>query len=398
MEPLDIAPLREQYRPIAIGGSIMEWSKIKGWLLSHGLSLCCVLAPLALGVFSVDRAAALLLQGVAGVHLPYEFSVTADQSHNANGATVKQTDAVENRAIAFLAKDLHGRVSYSVASGFLFLASAAAMGFGVLFLARRDGEGPTHAFGWLLLFLVIGYAVAMNLQAFDDLRPLVVEKILAAAGNLAPAYGVLERGDADRTLANQILATLFPGVEGFGDPAVTRLLRLNTMVGFVGVGMLLASLFHISVRSEKTRTFEALRTRRTIMRLVLGLGAAVLVASVVASKILIEWPISLLTEAQQKSIAPIGGALNFMFGASGTMALIAAFGPAIVAYVLDLRDFREAHPVPARAEPAKAQEGSADDLAFAVLPSIAAIITAFTPLLTSPVLELVARIVKISHS
>ena len=143
------------------------------------------------------------------------------------------------------------------------------------------------------------------------------------------------------------------------------------------------------------------------MRIVLALGAAVLVAAVLCSKILIEWPTSLLSNSQQKAIAPIGDALNLMFGASCTMALIAALGPALAAFVLDRHAFRAARAdnqqagaaaqdqAPVNAAPA---QRSADDLGFAPLPSISAAIAVLSPLLASHVLELVASIVKISHA
>jgi hypothetical protein len=87
--------------------------------------------------------------------------------------------------------------------------------------------------------------------------------------------------------------------------------------------------------------------------------------------------------------------------------LIAGLGPALVAFVLDRQAFRAtladnrqaATAVPDRA-PANAAPAQrfTDDLGFATLSSISTAVAVFSPLLASPVLELVASIVKISHS
>jgi hypothetical protein len=105
-----------------------------------------------------------------------------------------------------------------------------------------------------------------------------------------------------------------------------------------------------------------------------------------------------------------GAVANLMYGAFGTMALIAGLGPALVAFVLDrqafratLADNRQAETAEATAQdraPANAAPAQrfTDDLGFAPLSSISAAIAVFSPLLASPLLELVASIVKISLS
>jgi hypothetical protein len=241
------------------------------------------------------------------------------------------------------------------------------------------------------------------------LRPLVGEHILAAANKLGPPMNVLASGDADRSLFNQFVGGLFR-VDQFGDPAVTGLVRLTCMIILSAVGMLVAATASVSVRPEKPPTCEELLSRLTIMRIVLALGAAVLVVGVLCSKILIEWPTSLLSNSQQKAIAPIGEAVNLMYGAFGTIALIAGLGPALVAFVLDRRAFRatladnrQAETTEATAQdraPAKPPPAPrfADDLGFAPLSSIGTAIAVFSPLLASPLLGLLASIVKISPS
>ncbi|HEY4848557.1 MAG TPA: hypothetical protein VIH87_12400 [Methylocella sp.] len=361
----------------------------------------CIVAPILLGFGALNLTASMLTRQADRLPLTYEFLSARDRA--ASVAEVKQID--EDPAMTFGAKDLRGRVSYAVASAFLYLAAAAAIVFGLWVVGHRDRA--RIASEAILFFLFLGYLVARTPAAFDLLRPLVVERILAAANQMGPPFNVLASGDADRSLFIQIVGFFFRDVDSFGDPAVTGLVRLNSMIGLIAVGMLLAALASASVRPENPPTHEELLSRLRIMRIVLALGAAVLVAAVLCSKILIEWPTSLLSNSQQKAIAPIGDALNLMFGASCTMALIAALGPALAAFVLDRHAFRAARAdnqqagaaaqdqAPVNAAPA---QRSADDLGFAPLPSISAAIAVLSPLLASHVLELVASIVKISHA
>jgi hypothetical protein len=90
------------------------------------------------------------------------------------------------------------------------------------------------------------------------------------------------------------------------------------------------------------------------------------------------------------------------------MALIAALGPALVAFVLDRRRAFPAAPADNRQAGKTAQDRAQansipaqrfpDDLTFAPWPSISAAIVVFSPLLTSVLTEVVASIVKIPQS
>ncbi|MGH6794659.1 MAG: hypothetical protein ACREDD_08015 [Methylocella sp.] len=350
----------------------------------------------------------MLTRSAAQLKLPYEFLSARDLPHPASVAEVRPIDEKNEHdlTVTFVAKDLRGRASYAVASALLYLASAAAIGFGFWVVRPRIGA----QLAIVAVLFVVGYFVASFPQAFDQLRPMVVERILEAAKNQAAPMNLLASGDADRSWFNQFVAGLFPGVEQYGDPAVTALLRLNSMIGLFAVGMLLAALASISVRRKEAPTHGELVSRLWIMRIVLALGAAVLVIAVLCSKILIEWPTSLLSISQQKAIAPIGEALNLMFGASCTLALIAALGPAFVAFVLDRQAFRAAladtrqaatagataqDRAPANAVPA---QRFADDLGFALWPSISAAVAVFSPLLAPLLAELVKSIFKNSQS
>ncbi|MGH6835515.1 MAG: hypothetical protein ACREC9_08200 [Methylocella sp.] len=387
----------------------MVWRAVQDWVYAYGLSLCCVVAPILLGFVALDQTASMLMHRAAGLELRYEF-LSATDLFGSSTATVKQIDEknVRDLPVTFLAKDLRGRALFAVASALLYLTSAAAIGFGLGVVGRRNGAWI--AFGALLCSVFLGFVVAATPPASDLLlRPLVVEHILVAANKLAPPMNVLASGDADRSLFSQFVGGLFR-VDQFGDLAVTSLVRLDSMIALSAVAMLVAGTANVSVRPKKPPTREELLSRLVIMRIVLALGAAVLVVAVLYSKILIEWPTSLLSNSQQKAIAPIGEAVILMYGAFGTIALIAGLGPALVAFVLDRQAFRATLADNRQAESAEATaqdrvsanaapaQRFADDLGFAPLPSISAAIAVFSPLLASPVLELVASIVKISPS
>lgn len=388
----------------------MVWRAVQNWVYAHGWSSLCIVAPVLLGFVALDQTASMLMHRVEGLELRYEFLSARDLQRAASVAEVKQIAEKNDQdvTVTFLAMDLRGRASCAVASALLYLASAAAIGFGLGVVGRRNGA--RLAFGALLCSVFLGYIVASNREASDLLGPLVVDHILAAANKLEPPMNVLASGDADRSLFNQFVGILFPRVDQFRDPAVAGLVRLDSMIGFSAVGMLLAAMASVSVRPEKPPTHEELLSRRAIMRIVLALAAALLVVAVLCSKIFVEWPTSLLSNSQQKAIAPIGEADILILGASCTIVLIAALGPALAAFVLDrqvfratLADNRQAETTeatvqdrgPANAAPA---QRFADDLGFAPLSSISTGIAVFSPLLASPLLGLLASIVKISPS
>src|SRR3984893_5275347 len=271
-----------QDRPIAMREGRMGWRAVQKWVYAHGWSSLCIVAPILLGFGALNLTASMLTRQADRLPLTYEFLSARDRA--ASGAEVKQIG--EDPARTFGAKDLRGRVSYAVASAFLYLAAAAAIVFGLWVVGHRDRA--RIASEAILFFLFLGYLVARTPAAFDLLRPLVVERILAAANQMGPPFNVLASGDADRSLFIQIVGFFFRDVDSFGDPAVTGLVRLNSMIGLIAVGMLLAAPASSFVRPENPPTHEELLSRLRIMRIVLALGAAVLVAAVLCSKILIE--------------------------------------------------------------------------------------------------------------
>jgi hypothetical protein len=299
-----------------------------------------------------------------------------------------------------MAHDVFGRTSFAIGSAFLYLASFAAMAFGLGVIARRHSVKRA----WLVLagLAVVTWILSSAPSGFDLLRPMAIENIIGEAEKHArfPRSALAEQFTG-------VASWVFPGLDKFGEPTVTALVRINTFAGVLGVGMLLGALASVSVLEGSHSTAKKLRERRAIIRIVLALGAIVFVVSVITSKALIEWPLALLSNVQEKAVAPLGEALNWMFGATCTLCLIAAVGPALVAFVLDREVLRANQPtatptpvpVPVQAAGWKAAtaDSSDDGLNFTPMRSITTGLAVLSPLLASPVLQIVASLIKISH-
>jgi hypothetical protein len=389
---------------------------VKQFLLSHFLAVFCFLGPLLLGFGSLDLAARVLNYGSLTQSGAYEFlsqrdlraeaaakSTSARKSATETPAgNARQSDGITEDIVraTFMARDVFGRTSYAIGSAFLYLASFAAMAFGFGVVARR------HSVKRACLVLGVVAAVTRVLagaaSGFDLLRPMAIENIIGAAEKHA-SFPRSAPGEQFTRIASWV----FPGLDKFGEPTVTALVRIDTFAGVLGVGMLLAALASVSVLEGSHSTARKLRERRAVIRIVLALGAIVFVVSVIASRALIEWPLALLSNAQQKAVAPFGEALNWMFGATCTLCLIAAVGPAFVAFVLDRQVLRANQPtatptpVPVPVQSAGWKAGTADSsddgLSFTPMRSVTTALAILSPLLASPVLQIIASLLKISH-
>jgi hypothetical protein len=145
--------------------------------------------------------------------------------------------------------------------------------------------------------------------------------------------------------------------------------------------LILAALYALSIRPPRDELdLGDLKHRLTAIRCALGLGSAILVLAVLSSRTLLGWPLQLLTEPYRKALLPIADALTMQLGATSTIALVAAFAPAIIAWQLDVAAYNE--------RPAK-QEGDAAmamdaNLVFAPMSLITSIVAVLAPLLASP--------------
>jgi hypothetical protein len=168
-------------------------------------------------------------------------------------------------------------------------------------------------------------------------------------------------------------------------------------VALVAVGTLLMALYTASLRCPGRKPDrEDLLRRREIAHWVLGFGSAILVISVFASDILVDWPASLLAKSQQAALKPMGEALTLLLGAMGTIALFAAMAPALAAFMLDVHRYRattkpepEQRSVPPPLPAPKPAQPADDGLGFAPLPAVTAVVAAFAPLLASSLMQVV---------
>lgn len=407
----------------------MRTGRISGIVGRHTLAVICIVGPIFFALIVLDAAVSWLVpKNVQAIPMTFEFATGAPEQAKAGGgwieripmafefaiaarstkrelisgsttlpdgmasstAATRQSEGLQRTGkadqpdskIYLSAQDISGRFHYAVASASLYLISAAAFMFAAAVVYMRSGIKALLVS--IIGFTVVALAIAQNPRSFELIRPLVVDRVLNAS----------DEQPALRRLA-------FDGYKT-GD-LVAGLVHFNTFIALLAVGMLLAGLYSVSVRrTGADLTLEDLKTRRFIARCLLALGSAILVISVVASKILVEWPPSLLTESQQLALKPIGEASTILLGAMGTIALFAAFAPAVVAYVLDVRSFRsrpaEHHFVGAPTGASESGENRAtdktkswqsyDDLGFAALSSMAGLIEILAPILVAPLVEI----------
>jgi hypothetical protein len=387
----------------------MLGSAIGRRLGTHGLALLCVLAPLVFGYGALVATALLLPQELAQ-DLNYQFlskEVSVQSSAMTEGTfqgKEQKTAATKpDPAILLLARDIHGRTLYGVASGFLYLASVCAFTFGFIIVARKS-KSVKVAILAALAFSIMAYLIVMSPSAIERLRPLVVEGILDAAPKAQPPINLLT---TNGSLFETILLAIFSKSRSGLSATVIALVRLNSVIALTSVGMLLSALASISVlRGDEQRTrkqaHDDLRDRLTNIHVFLGLGAVLLVIAVAASRLLIQWATSLLIESQEIAIAPLGNALNQLFGATCTLILIAAATPAIAAFFLDRQKYYQKWPEPLDAEPAAVEIKTGkrgarriDDLRFATTASVGGVIGVFGPLMTPHAMQLLAGIFEV---
>jgi hypothetical protein len=283
-------------------------------------------------------------------------------------------EATPGSTVYLLALYAAGRYAYAIASAFLYLISAAALLFAVAIAIRRLTlwEFAMMAIPLVILAAVIGTSKLMS-TPYDFGRPLLVDNLLDQADS-------------------------FPALLPFGlknsGTSLSWLVGFNTIVALIPVAMVLIALFALSIRPPQSQlTIGDLKQRLIAIRCGLGFGSAILVAAVLASKELLEWPLKLLLDSQAAALKPIADALTQELGATGTIALIAAFAPAIAAWTLDVGCYREANPdavTQAKSQPSanKPKEMSAPDgLVFASLSTVTSIIAMLAPILASPFVD-----------
>jgi hypothetical protein len=144
------------------------------------------------------------------------------------------------------------------------------------------------------------------------------------------------------------------------------------------VGLLLTALGAASVRCGASVNRTDLDDRLFVIRATMVMASALLVVGVLQAKALVEWPISLLVEAERKALDPAGDAIPRLWAGSASVALLAAFLPGIAAWYLDRRDYRAGH---------AGAEAQSDGLDIAPLSTVTAILAVLAPVVASPILD-----------
>jgi hypothetical protein len=257
--------------------------------------------------------------------------------------------------LQLLANHIAGRLNVAYGYAFLVLVSAVAFAFGSYVLIDR--------YGWSVWAGVTGAFSAVTVTlAYIDLN-----------------HGSVRRFVADNILARADSHTLLqylPAVDN-----LRSLIMFGLCIGYLSVGLVLASLFVASIRRGSYATLDDLKARLFIIRVGLILGSAILVVVVLSSRAVFDWPLSLLAEPDRKALAPAADALVRKWGAIGSISLIAAFLPAITAWYLDRECYRATpHPPP---EPKEI----VTELEIAPLSTVTSIIAVLAPIIASPIFD-----------
>jgi hypothetical protein len=166
---------------------------------------------------------------------------------------------------------------------------------------------------------------------------------------------------------------------------VNAIILVTNFVGYLASGLVLGALCVLSVRvAAGALRAEELKQRRNHIRVALMLASAILAISVISTKILLQWPQSLLIDSQAAGLKTLTDAILFRWGSLGTITLVAAFIPAITAWTLDVEAFKAQTSTRVKDSKEAAISQNDDGLDFAWLPALGSIVAVLAPLLVSP--------------
>jgi hypothetical protein len=376
-----------------------EIKKLSPWFLNYGLAIGCVVAPLVLAFIGFNGALVWLTPDIAKkIEATITYVPAEPTAIGATTKTISAPDAEKSRSeqkpsdtgntvtadpnLFLRALHYRGEAQYAAGSAFIYLASAAVLAFSLVIVYQR-----LKLQCWvssLVVFSIIGYVIAYCAPKPRG-RELVVEGLLTKA----ELFPTMQLDGVKAPLTGHIASSL---------------VSFNTIAALVPVGMLLMALAALSIRDTPSIPAQAdLMLRRNCLRVALALGSTLFVIGVLANKALVAWPLSLVSAPQQLALQPIADAVTLQLGAMGTIAIVAAFTPAMVAWWLDVKIYEEdrakkeaekkANPEPQRAtdeskdDADSSPEKQAAEFAFAPLSAITAIIAALAPLLASPFVD-----------
>jgi hypothetical protein len=332
----------------------------------YGLAIMCVVAPLLLSSATEAVIDLFAYRPISASIFSYEIrSVNAAPTPRAPSAAAKPSSAEEkvkpDPRTQLVAQFLAGQFTYAAASGFRYLVALAGIIFGALTVGHYLGRRRLAQFAVLSLVIagLTGWGIGLEQRG----ALFLAGPILSKAVHLPP----IATSRAPNTGA--VIITL----EG-----------VNYAIGMFGVLMTFFALFAAAIRGSGEKPTFDLDKRLTTICIGLGLTSASLVVGVLSTRSLLAWSLSLFTEPQQIALKPLADAVVMQWGTIGTVAVLAAVIPAIVAWQID-----------AASRPATAHSGKKEQTTVhsGWMPLIAALITALAPILTSPFIDAMKAIV-----
>ena len=328
----------------------------------YALAIACVVAPFLFGLWPSSVTVAWLMapSHVERMQLDYRLrdAPTPGPQGGAGAEKAARAEASPAPRFELVAQHFSGLVNFGLTSGFLYFVSAGALAVSGLIIRRRLGDRMLALA--IAAFAVLGMLESWLVMADKQRRILVTDNIL----RLADGHDLLK----DLPAAGRLV----------------ELLAFNLFVGLFAVGVVLMALAVGSVRRGPSVDRADLEDRLFVIRVTIVLASALLVVAVLQTKALVEWPISLLVEAQRKALDPAGDALTRLWAGSASVALLAAFLPGIAAWYLDRWDYRTTHPT---------SDAQPDGLDIAPLSTVTAVLAVLAPVVASPILDVAKSLV-----
>jgi hypothetical protein len=328
----------------------------------------------------------------------------ADASKSPNLDLLSKDPSVK---LGLVARDFAGRVSFGIASGILWLASLVLFGFGTAVIFGVKNDDGNNVAADVFSAKKPGRPYALTVLAGGAIAAVAIEifQLLPQMQSLAFA-NVFHAADDHPWLMQMKV----------GHSALD-FVRADIAIAIWAVLVLTAGLFCASVRPSSLKAIQPdarkLKTRQNLLmermlviKIGLILASVLLVLNVVATRTTVDWPLSLLADDAREALAPAGNVIVQQWGVLGTVALIAAFAPAIVAWHFDREDYRAATAdAAAAAAPAAAQAplptdaakgaGTATDagkppddgLEVKLISMITSIVAMLAPMIASPLLS-----------
>lgn len=270
-----------------------------------------------------------------------------------------------------VARDLEARFLYATINAFGQLAAVTGGLLAAVVLI--------HLFGWRAgLPVVIGAAlfglwvVYEQSAQHDRIRSTVLDATLQLVQNRKLTF--------DETVDRVLYA-----------------IRLNMAIGLAGTAALLAGFAAVAVRAGPNDLGDAdamarqLRLRLHYLTLLVLAGAAILVLLVAANKVLLTWPQGMMKPEAAKAYGVLASAVANYWGGLGTGILLCTLVPAVVSIKADIDKASGARGLDFAGQEKWRKENG---LEVATGSALATAATAAAPLLTGPVIDIVAAFAK----